>query len=162
MDSQIINLIKIIGQENLIKYIYNENKKIEFLEQEYTSNYEVLKDLDLFEAYKYILDLKFLKSSNNFNDKKNYLLDQIVEKLLPEIELPKFYQMILMDDNTLKNEYIDSKYQEYNNRRQAIETLVLKVKENLNNYNDNLLKYINELVKIIDEILEDEFFQLNF
>lgn len=162
MDSQIINLIKIIGQENLIKYVYNENKKIEFLEQEYTSNYEVLKKLDLFETYKYILDLKFLENSNNFDDKKIYLLDQMVEKILPEKEYKMFYERILEDDDKLTDEELNSKCLEdikkYNNRRKAIEELVFEVKQNSNNYNDDLLKYINKLVNIIDETLEDEFF----
>lgn len=173
MDQQIVNLIKIIGQDNLIEYTYSENKKIEFLEQTYTPNHEELKKLNLFETYKYILRLKQSINSNNFDNTKSHLLDQIPERIFKKITYDIIIDNIVGENENISEDEINlrcsKEVKKYSDMRESMESIISKIKSSLNDYTKlyedeqktnqlELSKNSDELLKSIDKILEDKIF----
>lgn len=161
MANQIINLVKIIGQDNLIKYSFNENKKIEFIKQEYTEYYNTLINLDLFKNYKNLLNSKNILSINIIKDIK-----KIIDIIFPEKrkdnedDIKKIVEEI--EDENLAGDDLEKKVLEeiekYNKNRASALELLSKIKKNLvkSSYTE-VTEYLSELIKQIDNQLEEQF-----
>lgn len=159
--NQIINLVKIIGQDNLIKYSFNENKKIEFIKQEYTEYYNTLINLDLFENYKNLLNSKNILSLDIIED-----IEKIIEIIFPEKikdnedDIKKILEEI--EDENLTGDDLEKKVLEeiekYNKNRASALELLSKIKKNLENSSyTEVTEYLSELIKQIDNQLEEKF-----
>ena len=159
--NQIINLVKIIGQDNLIKYSFNENKKIEFIKQEYTEYYNTLINLDLFENYKNLLNSKNILSLNIIED-----IEKIIEIIFPEKikdnedDIKKIVDEI--EDENLTGDDLEKKVLEeiekYNKNRASALELLSKIKKDLENSSyTEVTEYLSELIKQIDNQLEEQF-----